>query len=164
MAQTQAAVGAIWSNQARMQLSDAALQLASDELNRLAKQKQGLEKYLKELGPGAAGLEAYREQALFVENQVRWCLQGWPKAAPDVRKRLLRRTIKSIVAARAELLVTFWVSAEERDDATVVASGVGDAKTAGNIVTLRRPTRLTADHNPSIGSSGNVRNGSDGQT
>ena len=147
-----------------MQLSDEALRLASDELNRLAKQKLELEGYRATLDPRAAGPEAFNDQATFVENQIRWCLQGWSKAAPAVRKRLLRRTIKDIVVTRTEMLVTFWVSSEARDDAMVIEGGDADAGAAGRVVTLRRPSPPAADRNVSVGSSGNVRNGSERRT
>lgn len=94
-------ISLIWSNQSKMQLSEEALKLASDELNRLAKQKSDLEKYLATLNPKAADPYVFKEQSLFVENQIRWCMQGWPKANPAMRKRLLRRTIKEITYSRS---------------------------------------------------------------
>lgn len=46
-------ISAVWTNQGRMQLNAEALSLASEELNRLAKQKQDLEKYLAQVDPKA---------------------------------------------------------------------------------------------------------------
>lgn len=47
--ETTARISSVWASQARMTLTDEALRLASDELNRLAKQKQVLEKRLSVL-------------------------------------------------------------------------------------------------------------------
>ena len=163
LAQTSERIAAIWANQGRMQLSEQALRLASDEMNRLATQKSELEKYMARLNPSELRPKAYKEQALFVENQIRWCMQGWSKATPSVRKRLLRRTIKEIAITRAEMHITFWVSTEERDDA-ILPGDRGDSKGARNLIKLRRLSPPGVNRNLSIGSSGNVGNGSERQT
>lgn len=105
--------------------TEEALRLASDELNRLAKHKQELEKHQSQLDPKAADRQTYREQALFIENQSRWCMQGWAKATPAVSKRLLRRTIKEIVVTRTELCITFWTSAEKSEESHKAVGGIG---------------------------------------
>jgi site-specific DNA recombinase len=66
-------ISAIWTNQSRMQLGEEALKLASDELNRLAIQKQDLEKYQRQLGEHRSSPEIFREKANFIEAQVKWC-------------------------------------------------------------------------------------------
>lgn len=151
-------ISAIWTNQSRMQLNEEALRLASDELNRLAIQKQDLEKYLAELDALAVDPQIYREQALFIENQIRWCMQGWAKATPAVRKRLLRRTIKEIVVTRTELHMTFWKCAEDREESPIGSEGIG-SNGGENVVAFRRRSPSGQDHNLSIQSSGKVRNG-----
>ncbi len=151
-------INSIWMNQSRMQLGEEALKLASDELNRLAKQKRDLEKYLSQLGPKVTSPCVYREQSLFVENQIRWCMQGWSKATPAVRKRLLRRTVKEIVVTSSELHITFWMSADERDDA-LQECNESDALGAQNVMSFRRRAPSARDRNLLFGSSGDVRNG-----
>jgi len=134
-------ITSIWTNQSRMQLSEDALKLASDELNRLAKQKQDLEKYLSTLDPKASDPFVFKEQSLFVENQIRWCMQGWAKATPAMRKRLLRRTIKEIVVTQTELLITFWTSSEDRDFSLQVDPQVENSTGQNNIISLGRRKR-----------------------
>ncbi len=151
-------ISAIWTNQSRMQLSEEALKLASDELNRLAIQKQDLEKYQRQLGEHRSSPEIFREKANFIEAQVKWCLQGWVKAPAPVKKRLLRRTIKEIIVTQTELCITFWTSSEERDYAIGFES-VNDSNESGNLVAFRRRSPRAQDQNLSVISSGNVRNG-----
>lgn len=153
-------ISTIWTNQGRMQLSEEAVRLASEELNRLAKQKQDLEKYLGQLDPKACDPEVYREQSLFVENQIRWCLQGWAKATPAVRKRLLRRTIKEIFVTQAELCITFWKGAEERDN-SVLGTNSAESEGAENVLAFRRRSPPGQDQNLWIKSAGNIGNGSE---
>ena len=90
-------------------------------------------------------------------------MQGWSKATPSVRKRLLRRTIKEIVVTRAEMLITFWVSAEERDDA-ILPGDEADSQGAGNLIKLRRLSPPVVNRNLSIESSGNIKIVSERQT
>lgn len=63
-------------NQGKMQLTDLALKLTSEELNRLAKKKEDMEKHIKSLDYQHQGIETFREQVLFVENQIRNLMQG----------------------------------------------------------------------------------------
>lgn len=156
-------IDAIWANQAQMQLEDAALRLVSEELNRLAKRKQELEKYVHEIETEQDHTASPRDQALFVENQIRWCMQGWAKAKPSVRKRLLRRTIKEIVVTRTELQITFWTAEDERDNA-LGSSNRGDSEGSENVVALRRRAPGSRNQNESIKSSGNIGNGSERRT
>lgn len=151
-------ISMIWANQGRMQLSEDALRLASEELNRLAKQKQDLEKYLGQLDPKATDPQVFHEQALFVENQIRWCLQGWAKSTPSIRKRLLRRTIKEIVVTQTELCITFWTSAEERDHSPL-AGDPNASEGSENVVAFRRRSPQASDQNLWVNGSGKVRNG-----
>jgi site-specific DNA recombinase len=140
-------ITSIWTNQSRMQLSEDALKLASDELNRLAKQKQDLEKYLSTLDPKASDPFAFKEQTLFVENQIRWCMQGWAKATPAMRKRLLRRTIKEIVVTQTELLITFWTNSEDRDFSLKVEPQGENSNDKSNIISFGRRKRPAPNAN-----------------
>jgi DNA invertase Pin-like site-specific DNA recombinase/transposase len=148
----------IWTNQGRMHLSVEALTLASDELNRLAKQKADLEKYISSLNRKEPSLASIKEQSLFVENQIRALSQGWSKATPPMRKRLLRRTVKEIVVAREEMQITFWLSAQERDESLFDGSE-SDPKTTKKILAFRGKSPQSQDQNQWIKSSGEVRNG-----
>lgn len=156
-------ISLVWANQGKMQLSEEALRLASEELNRLAKQKQDLEKYLAQLDPKGCDPQLYHEQALFVENQIRWCMQGWAKASAAVRKRLLRRTIKEIVITQIELHITFWTSAEDRDHSHL---GIDTNPSEGseNIVAFRRRSPPEADRNLWVKSAGKVKIGRGSRT
>jgi hypothetical protein len=138
-----------------MQLSEDALKLASEEMNRLAKQKADLEKYLEQIGPMETDAPSFREQALFVENQMRLCMQGWAKATPAVRKRLLRRTIKEILVTRTEMRIVFWLGIEKDFDenGNPIEFGTEGLK---NVKSLRRVSHQASDRNLSIKSSGNV--------
>lgn len=140
-------INSIWTNQSRMQLGEEALKLASDELNRLAKQKQDLEKYLSTLDPKGNDPYAFKEQALFVENQIRWCMQGWAKATPAMRKRLLRRTIREIVVTQTELWITFWTSSEDRDISLKIGPQSEDSNDQGNIISIGRRSRPSSNAN-----------------
>lgn len=163
LAEVAGRISAIWTNQAKMQLSEEALKLASDEMNRLAKQKSDLEKYLEQLGPIETDGPSFREQALFVENQMRLCMQGWAKTTPAVRKRLLRRTIKEIVVTRAEMRIVFWLGIEKAFDGNGNPLGFG-SEGSKNVKSLRRVSHQAYDRNLSIQSSGNVKIGSEGRT
>src|SRR5690606_3085447 len=77
-------------NQGKMQLNETALKFTSEQLNTLAKKKEDLEKYLNDLNYQPQNAEAIKEQVLFVENQIRLLMQGWAKATPATKKRLLR--------------------------------------------------------------------------
>ena len=160
-------INSIWTNQSRMQLGEEALRLASDELNRLAKQKVDLEKYLSTLDPKANDPYVFKEQTLFVENQIRWCMQGWTKATPAIRKRLLRRTIKEIVVTQTELWITFWTSSDDRDISLNEVTAP-DAEGSEKIINIyRRPKSRAAgseNQNLSIISSGNDKVGSESRT
>lgn len=151
-------ISMVWVSQSRMQLSEEALRLASDELNRLAKEKQNLEVSLLHLGPISEIEVDIASQVLFVENQIRLCMQGWQKAPPAVRKRLLRRTIKEIVVTRDELYLTFWTSAAEQFGA-LGSGALGENGEDSNVVLLRRLSPAVGDHNLSIIGSEEVRNG-----
>ncbi len=152
-------IGTLWANQGRMQLGEEALRLASEELNRLAKQKDDLEKYVASVDRNAGRPAALKDQVLFVENQIRALLQGWPKATPAMRKRLLRRTVKEIVVTSEEMQFTFWLSAHERDE-SLFGGDEGDPDEAKKILAFRRFSPRSQDQNSSIQSSGKVRNGS----
>ena len=71
-------------------------------------------------------------------NQLRALLQGWPKATPAMRKRLLRRTVKAIVVTQEEMEITFWLSAEERDESLPEGAETDPSK-AKKILALYRP-------------------------
>lgn len=150
-------------NQGKMQLTDLALQMTSQELNRLAKKKMDLEKHIKDLDYQPQGIEVFREQALFVENQVRNLTKGWEKATPATKKRLLRRTIKAITITRNEILITFWLNVEDSRGGFIEGSEIG-SDGSENIVSLRRISPQASDRNLSIISSGNIGNGSEGRT
>ena len=140
-------ISSIWTNQSRMQLGEEALKLTSEELNRLAKQKQDLEKYLSTLDPKGNDPYVFKEQALFVENQIRWCMQGWAKATPAIRKRLLRRTIKEIVVTQTELWITFWTSSEDRDISLKIGPQSENSNDQGNIISIGRRSRPSSNVN-----------------
>lgn len=91
-------ISAIWSNQSRMQLNEEALRLTSDELNRLAKQKQELEKYLSQLDPKAVDPQTYQDSCAGRSRK------SWPLArnstsrfgrAPKSAKNRIRRPMES---------------------------------------------------------------------
>ena len=103
-----------------MNLSEEALKIASEELNRLAKEKMTLESELKKLGPAPKEIDV-KTQVLFMENQVRNCISGWSKASHVVQKRLLRRTIKEIIVTADEIKIAFWKSDEEQNSAYAVS-------------------------------------------
>lgn len=154
-------IGSILQNQARMNLNEDALSIMAEELNRLAQKKQALEKQLRLTEEANIAPESAKFQALFVHNQIRACLQGWAKASPSVQKRLLRRTIKEIVVTHDEMLITFWMSNEEQ-----AASYGTQPVLDGNekILPIRGRLRSNRDRNDRIAGSGDVRNGSEGQT
>jgi len=147
----------IWTNQGQMQLNAFALKLASEELNQLAKEKEHLEKYLNQMDFEDQPPISAKSQVLFVENQIRMLLHGWQKATPAMRKRLLRRTVKEIYVTRGEMNITFWLSAEERNDA--ILEGDSDPLQAKKILAFRDLSSQSQDSNFYIASSGNVRNG-----
>lgn len=151
-------ISIIWANQGRMQLSEAALKLASEELNRLAQEKQSLEAQISQIDLMAFNADSSRHQALFVENQMRQCLQGWAKATPSLRKRLLRRVIKSVVVTADELRLTFWTSLEEQREAFSNWSKY-ESGNAENVVSIRRYAPPNTDQNTATKSSGKVRIG-----
>ena len=157
-AEIQNRISAVWSNQSKMQLSEDALRLASEELNRLAKTKTDLDAQIKKLGPVDSSDSAPELKALFVENQVKMCMQGWSKATPAIKKRLLRRTIKEIIVTRDELFITFWTSAMEQNNA-IGFEGTGESGEGENIIPIRRRSASGRDHNLSINGSGDVRIG-----
>ncbi|MCB0369678.1 MAG: recombinase family protein [Bdellovibrionales bacterium] len=150
-------------NQGKMQLNETALKFTSEQLNTLAKKKEDLEKYLNDLNYQPQDSEAIKEQVLFVENQIRLLMQGWAKATPATKKRLLRRTIKEIVITRGEIHICFWLNSMETDFGHDRASGASpeDAK---NIIHLRRFSPGASDRNLSFFSSGKVRIGSERRT
>lgn len=156
-------ISVIWANQARMQLSEAALKLASEELNRLAQEKQSLEAQIAQIDLTAFNTDSPRHQALFVENQMRQCLQGWAKATPSLRKRLLRRVIKNIVVTTDEIRLTFWTSLEEQRE-TFNHWNEYESGKAENVVPIRRYAPPGKDQNLSVKSSGNVKIGSERRT
>ncbi len=149
----------VWANQARMQLGEEALRLAAEELNRLAKRKEDLERYVLGLNREPKDSAAFKSQALFVEKQMRALLQGWPKASSAMRKRLLRRTVKEIVVTSEEMRITFWLSAEARDESLFDGSEIEAAK-AKKILAFRGISPQSQDRNLGINSSGKVGNGS----
>jgi len=130
----------------------------SDELNRLAKEKQELENALKQLGPIADAEHDIATQVLFVENQIRACMTGWTKASPAVRKRLLRRTIKEVVVTRNEIFLTFWTSASEQYGG-LGESSANDSREGSNVVPFPRRSSSARNRNLSFFGSGDVRNG-----
>lgn len=156
-------ISAIWANQSRMQLNEDALRLASEELNRLAKEKQVLEARISQIDPKDFDPKTFHAQALFVENQIRQFLQGWAKAPPSVRKRMLRRVVKDVVITREEMSLTFWTSLDEQRSTLGDADGnaLGDSE---NVVTFRRLSPPASDRNLLIKSSGNLGIGSEGRT
>lgn len=157
LSQTKEQIAALWSNQAKMQLSEDALRLASEEMNRLAKEKTALEKALKDLGPSEDDVDL-GTKVLFVENQIRMCMQGWAKATPATRKRLLRRTIKEAIVTRDELLLTFWTSPGEQAEAFGF-EGSERSEGGENIIPIRRRSASNRDHNDAFFGSGDVKIG-----
>ncbi len=156
-------INSLWINQAKMQLNDQALKLVSDELNRLAEEKQSLELRLSQLDPKSSDPQIYKDQALFIENQVRWCLQGWPKASAQVRKRLLRRTIKEILVTKTEIHITFWTTFDDHKNRICeVASGENGPQ--DKVLAFCRRSRGVQDRNFEFGGSGNMKFGSEGRT
>ena len=141
-----------------MKLSEDALRLASDELNRLAQEKKILEKQLDGFDPSTFDAGTFREKALFIENQIRWCMQGWVKANDAVRKRMLRRVVKSVIVTKDEIQLILWTSISERYQALGEASG-SDLDSGKNILNFRRLSPPGSDRNLLIESSGNVGNG-----
>lgn len=153
----------IWENQGRMKLSDAALEMTSNELNRLATQKKELEIYRASLGSKPKAPQVYRDQAHFIEHNIRALFQGWAKATPAMKKRLLRRTIKEIVITRSEIQITFWVSADEQLDSNGGQPLIGSEQNE-KILPFRRVSAPAEDRNLCVRGSGNVKNGSGGRT
>lgn len=140
-------------NQGKMQLNETALKFTSEQLNTLAKKKEDLEKYLNDLNYQPQSTEAIKEQVLFVENQIRLLMQGWAKATPATKKRLLRRTIKEIIITRSEIHICFWLNASELGFGRDEASGASP-EDADKIIPLRRISPQASDRNLSILSSG----------
>lgn len=153
----------IWVNQGRSHWSDDALRLASEELDRLAKERRALEAQISVLDLKKFSPEAAREQALFIENRIRWCMQGWQKASAALRKRMLRRVIKEIVVTKDEIHLTLWTSLEEQQKSIQDLDGNTDSGNE-NLLKFRRRSRPEPDHNSSIQSSGKVKNGSGERT
>lgn len=151
------------ANQGKMQLTEVALKMTSEEMNRLAKKKMDLEKHIKEMDYQPHGIGFYREQALFVENQIRSLMQGWSKATAATKKRLLRRTIKAIEVTRDEIRITFWLNSEDSRGGFAGDSEVSP-EGSENLVSLRRKSPSAPDHNLSFLSSGNVCYGSERRT
>lgn len=158
LADVQTRTSAIWHNQSRMQLSEEALRQASEELNKLAQERLGLENALKQLGPITDEGADIATQVLFVENQIRACMMGWAKSSPAVRKRLLRRTIKEIVVTRDELFLTYWTNASERYEEPNEGFA-HDPHEGSNIVPLPRRSSSAGNRNLPFFGSGDVRNG-----
>lgn len=156
-------IAMIWANQGRMQLDESALRLASEELNRLAKEQEDLEIQLASIDPIAFDSGASREQALFVENQIRLCLQGWAKAPFSVRKRMLRRVVKEIVVTSDEMHLTFWTSQSEQINSYQDLDGSA-SESAKNVLSFQRRSPPVQDRNLLIRSSGKEGNGSEGRT
>lgn len=71
-------------------------------------------------------------------------MQGWAKATPAMRKRLLRRTIKEIVVTQTELLITFSTSSEDRDFSPQVNLQGENSTEKNNIISLGRRKRPSA--------------------
>ncbi|MBL7545101.1 MAG: recombinase family protein [Bdellovibrionaceae bacterium] len=140
-------------NQGKMQLNETALKFTSEQLNTLAKKKEDLEKYLNNLNYQPQDHGAIKEQVLFVENQIRLLMQGWAKATPATKKRLLRRTIKEIIITRSEIHICFWLNACELGFGRDEASGASP-EDADKIIPLRRISPQASDRNLSILSSG----------
>ena len=90
-------------------------------------------------------------------------MQGWQKATTATKKRLLRRTIKAITITRNEILITFWLNAEDSRGGFIEGSEIG-SDGSENIVSLRRVSPQAPDRNLSIISSGNVGIGSERRT
>ena len=143
-----------------MQLNETALKFTSEQLNTLAKKKEDLEKYLNDLNYQPQSTEAIKEQVLFVENQIRLLMQGWAKATPATKKRLLRRTIKEIIITRSEIHICFWLNASELGFGRDEASGASP-EDADKIIPLRRISPQASDRNLSILSSGKKGFGSE---
>lgn len=59
--------------------------------------------------------------------------------------------------------ITFWLSAQERDEALFDNSEV-DSSGTKKILAFRRNSPRSQDHNEQIKSAGDVRNGSEGRT
>ena len=85
-------------------------------------------------------------------------MQGWAKATPAMRKRLLRRTIKEIVVTQTELLITFWTSSEDRDFSLQTDLPGESATGQNNIISFgrRRRPSTPADERRRAKTSGTV--------
>ncbi len=118
-----------------------------------------------------------QEQVQFIENQIPWCLQGWQNAGPEMRERLIGRTIRVIVVTREELQITFWTGPSQElaapgNDEFSVAQRKWDTQgiDPNNTLTFKPRKRKTppagtesgaSDHHSSFHGSGKVKNGSE---
>ena len=157
----------IWRLQAVGRMDTKSLTLASDRLNSLAERRDAIEVRLAVIDREASSSASPFEQAQFVEDNLKDLLKGWSKATNSLKKRLLRRAIRRIVVTKEEMLITFWLSADQRDGAPKVGL-LAEAKPQAEILEFRRRSRLAdaqgVDQNLYVGSSLNRKNGSESQT
>ena len=108
-------IAGVWRLQSAASMGEESLILASQQLDKLAKNKSQIEKYICELQTRRETANSISEQAAFVETNLRNLVRGWSKATSSIKKRLLRRAIKEITISTEEMKVTFWLSENERE-------------------------------------------------
>lgn len=152
-------IAGIWSFQRNGKLTPEALELASNELNSLAKEKATLRAYLTQLGDSKPDEEEIRDQVEFVKTQMRDVVKGWQKANPTLKKRLIRRLIRSIVVTRKEIKVTFWL-AEQGFGNSNSASPKGARKGTSEVLQFSDFSSSNQDQNGRTACSPLRKNGS----
>ena len=83
--------------QSRGQLTQEALQVVSDDLNRLALEKKALKEYIEELEAMKIDKEDVGAQGDSLIGRLVDFQKGWAKAPSSKRKVLLRRAVKRLV-------------------------------------------------------------------
>ena len=126
-------IAQIWQIQSRGQLTQDALQIISDDLNRLALEKKVLKEYLENLESAKVDQEEIREQSESLSERLREFEKGWAKAAPSLRKILLKRVIKNLVTLKDGIQIVYRLN-DGLDGKRNQGIGLGNLEKSENVI------------------------------
>mgnify|MGYP000101852132 CR=1 FL=1 len=90
-------ISGVFDLQTEMSQGSQAMSLVHERLNNLGKERSELENYREDLKLQIHNAESIREQRKELEERVFEFTRGFQKATPNLKKRLLRRTIQALV-------------------------------------------------------------------
>ena len=122
-----------WQIQSRGKLTQEALQVISDDLNKLAQEKKSLKDYLDGLTEMRVDQEDVEARSELLFERLEEFEKGWAKAPQSLQKILLKRVIRNVVT-QADGIKILYRLRDGIDEKRNQGLALGNHQKNGNVI------------------------------